>query len=178
MSEVHHEEPSSPIKTPQQLITVVVLAFVVPIAIIVMLSQLVTTGLGKTETASAETEEAIAARLKPVGQVEVTDPNAPKVEKTGKEIVETVCAACHASGALGAPKIGDKGAWAKHIGGGLEHLTQNAIKGIRQMPARGGNPDLSDIEVARAIVYMANQSGASFKEPAATPANAKGAAKK
>ena len=65
MSEVHHKEPSSPIKTPQQLITVVVLAFVVPIAIIVMLSQLVTTGLGKTETASAETEEAIAARLKP-----------------------------------------------------------------------------------------------------------------
>ena len=93
-----------------------------------------------------------------------------KVEKTGKEIVETVCAACHASGALGAPKIGDKGAWAKHIGGGLDHLKQLAIKGNGAMPARGGNPDLSDIEVTRAIVYMANQSGASFKEPAAAPA--------
>ena len=166
MSEVHHEEPSSPIKTPQQLITVVVLAFVVPIAIIVMLSQLVTTGLGKTETASAETEEAIAARLKPVGQVEVTDPNAPKVEKTGKEIVETVCAACHASGALGAPKIGDKGAWAPRIAAGLNALINNATKGKNAMPPKGGASDLSDFEVARAVVYLANQSGASFKEPA------------
>ncbi|HEX3170602.1 MAG TPA: cytochrome c5 family protein, partial [Burkholderiales bacterium] len=69
----------------------------------------------------------------------------------------------------------------KHIGGGLEHLTQNAIKGMGQMPPRGGNPDLNDIEIARAIVFMANQSGANFKEPAAksapAAANAKAKAK-
>jgi cytochrome c5 len=92
-----------------------------------------------------------------------------------------VCSACHATGALNAPKIGDKAAWGKHIGGGLEHLTQNAIKGTGQMPPRGGNPDLTDTEIARAIVFMANQSGASFKEPAAkaapVAANAKSPAK-
>jgi len=173
MSEAHIEH-SSPIKTPKQLLTVILLSFLVPITIIVMLSQLITTGISTGNDNPALTDEFIAARIKPVGQVEVTDPNAPKVEKTGKDVVDAVCSACHATGALNAPKIGDKAAWGKRIGEGLNNLTQNAIKGVRQMPARGGSPDLSDTEVARAIVYMANQSGASFKEPAekATPAKA------
>jgi cytochrome c5 len=172
MSEVHIEEHSSPIKTPKQLIIVVLLSFLVPIVVIVMLSQLITTGVTPGKDSQGATEEAIAARLKPIGQVEVTDPNAPKVEKTGKEIVDAVCSACHATGALNAPKIGDKAAWAPHLGEGLGHLTQNAIKGVRQMPPRGGNPDLSDLEIERAVAYMANQSGANFKEPAAKPAPA------
>ena len=104
-----------------------------------------------------------------------SDPNAPKVEKSGKEVVDAVCSACHGTGALGAPKIGDKAAWAPHLGEGLDHLAQNAIKGIRQMPPRGGNPDLSDTEVTRAVAFMANQSGAKFKEPASKPEPAKAA---
>ena len=180
MSESHAEEITSPIKTPKQLITVILASFLVPIIVIVMLSQLVTTGIN-SDADSQGSAEAVAARLKPIGQVDVTDPNAPKVEKTGKEIVDTVCSACHATGALNAPKIGDKAAWSKHIGVGLEHLTQNAVKGVGQMPPRGGNPDLTDIEIARAIAFMANQSGANFKEPAAkaapVAANAKGPAK-
>jgi cytochrome c5 len=177
MSEVHIEEHSSPIKTPKQLITVILLSFLVPIALIVMLSQLVTTGINAGKSNPALSDEAVAARLKPVGQVEVTDPNAPKVEKSGKEIVDAVCSACHATGALNAPKIGDKAAWAPHLGAGLEHLTQNAIKGVRQMPPRGGSPDLTDIEIARAVAYMANQSGANFKEPEAKAAPAQADAK-
>jgi cytochrome c5 len=177
MSDVQHDEHSSPIKTPKQLITVIVLSFLVPIILIVMFSQLLTTGLSKDkEVQGISSAEAVAARIKPVGMVEVTDPNAPKVEKSGKEIVDAVCAACHATGALNAPKIGDKAAWAPHFAGGLGHLAQNAIKGIRQMPPRGGNPDLTDIEVTRAVAYMANQSGANFKEPAAKPAPAAPAA--
>ena len=169
MSEVHVEEHSSPIKTPKQLIIVIVLAFVVPITIIVMLSQLVTTGVDTGKNNSAQSDAAVAARLKPVGQVEVTDPNAAKIEKTGKEVVEAVCGACHTSGALNAPKIGDKGQWGARIAQGLARLTQSAIKGKGNMPARGGSPDLSDTEIGRAIAYMANQSGASFKEPEAAP---------
>lgn len=172
MSENHAEEHESPIKTPKQLITVILLSFLVPIGIIVLLSQLFTTGLKPGDKSSAMTDEAVSARLKPVGQVAVSDPNAPKVEKSGKEVVETVCGACHMSGALGAPKIGDKAGWASHIVHGLDHLTQNAIKGIRAMPPRGGSPDLTDTEIARAIVLMANQSGANFQEPAAKAAPA------
>ena len=81
-----------------------------------------------------------------------------------------MCAACHATGALNAPKIGDKTAWGPLIKEGHESLTAEAIKGVRQMPPRGGSPDLTDVEVARAVAYMANQAGASFKEPEAQPA--------
>ncbi len=114
MSENDVEEHSSPIKTPKQLIIVVVLSFLVPIVLIVLLSQLVTTGL-KTGDKNMS-DEAVALRLRPVGQVEVTDPNAPKVEKSGKEVVEAICGACHLSGALGAPKVGDKAGWGGRIG--------------------------------------------------------------
>ena len=170
--EIHVEEHSSPIKTPTQLIVVVVLSFVVPITLIAMLAHLATRGGDFGKGNPAMSDEAIAKRLKPVGDVVVADPNTPKVARSGKEITDSVCAACHATGALNAPKIGDKAAWAKLIKAGHEKLTETAIKGVRQMPPRGGNPDLSDIEVARAVAYMANQSGASFKEPADQPAPA------
>jgi cytochrome c5 len=80
-----------------------------------------------------------------------------------------VCAACHAAGLLNAPKIGDKAAWGKLIKEGQNDITNAAMKGVRQMPARGGNPDLTDTEVARAVTYMANQAGANWKEPESKP---------
>jgi cytochrome c5 len=166
--EAHQHE--SPIKTPQQLIVVVVLAFLVPIVGILLLASFITGARGVDPNSPAMSPEAVAARLKPVGEVTLIDPNAPKVVKTGEEVVKAVCSACHATGAAGAPKIGDKAAWGPRIKEGLDHLIQTAIKGENAMPPRGGSPDLSDLEIARAIVFMTNQSGASFKEPAeATP---------
>lgn len=172
MSEVKIEEHSSPIKTPRQLIIVIVLAFLVPIALIVMLTQLVTGSAGFGKDHPGMSDEAIAKRLKPVGEVVVVDANAPKVEKSGKQVVEAVCSACHATGALNAPKIGDKAAWGKLIQEGQAELTRDAIRGVRQMPPRGGNPDLTDTEFARAVAYMANQAGANWKEPESKPAPA------
>jgi cytochrome c5 len=163
-SEAHIEDHSSFIRTPSQLIVVIVLAFAVPIAIIIMLATLATTGRTYDAQHPAMTDEAIAQRIKPVGQVTITDPNAPKVVKSGEEVYKQVCQACHATGALNAPKFGDKAAWAKHLAQGLDTLIANAIKGVRQMPARGGNPDLSDLEMRRAVLYMANQSGADWKD--------------
>jgi cytochrome c5 len=175
MSEVHLEEHSSPIRTPKQLITVVLLAFLVPIVLIATLAYLLTSGLDRSKDNPVQAEEAIARRIKPVGVVEVVDANAPKVEKTGPQVVEAVCSACHATGALDAPKIGDRAAWAKLLQQGLPKLTQAAIKGAGNMPPRGGSPDLSDSEIARAIVHMANQSGGNLKEPAQPPVTAAGA---
>jgi cytochrome c5 len=86
-------------------------------------------------------------------------------QRSGKEVVEAVCAACHATGDRGAPKIGDHKAWSKRASQGLSSLTQNALKGIRQMPSHGGNPGLSDFEIQRAITYMVNQSGGRWQEP-------------
>ena len=175
-----HDEHSSFIKTPQQLLVVLLLSFLIPIVGIVMLVHLV---LGETPPNPAALEPAaVAARIQPVGKVEVVDANAPKVVKSGEEVVKAVCGACHTTGAAGAPKTGDKAGWAARLGLGLDGLTKSAIKGKNAMPARGGVPDLSDLEIARSIVVMANQSGASFKEPAepkaAAPADAKKDAKK
>src|SRR4029077_20853968 len=95
-------------------------------------------------------------------------PSAARAQSTGlsgKEVVEAVCTQCHASGAKGAPKIGDKQAWSKRASRGLSSLTDNALKGIRQMPAHGGNQSLSDMEIKRAVAYMVNQSGGKWREP-------------
>lgn len=172
MSEHDPNEHSSFIQTPKQLIVVIVLAFVVPVLLIAMLASLATRGAAPDP--GSMTEEAVAKRLKPVGEVVVAaaGPGGAGAVRTGKQVTDAVCAACHGTGVLNAPKIGDNAAWAAHIKEGLETLTQNAIKGIRQMPPRGGDPSLSDIEVARAVAYMANQSGASFTEPAAPAAGA------
>ena len=114
----------------------------------------------------------IEERIKPVAEVVVADNGGPHVDRGGEQVVQAVCSACPGSGALGSPKIGDKAAWGPRIAQGYETLIKHAIEGIRQMPARGGGADLSDNEVAAAIAYMANQSGAKFKapEPAAAPA--------
>ena len=86
-------------------------------------------------------------------------------ERTGKEVVESLCVSCHGTGAKGAPKIGDKQAWAKRSAQGLTSLTRSALDGIRQMPPHGGNPALTDTEIERAITYMVNQSGGHWTEP-------------
>jgi cytochrome c5 len=85
--------------------------------------------------------------------------------QSGEEVVASVCSGCHASGKLGAPKIGDKKAWSARAEKGLTGLTREALKGIRQMPSHGGNPALSDREIERAILYMVNKSGGNWVEP-------------
>lgn len=87
-------------------------------------------------------------------------------ERGGKQVVDAVCAKCHVTGESGAPKIGDKQAWLTRAELGLGGLTQHAITGVRKMPAHGGGPKLSDLEIGRAITYMVNQSGGHWTEPA------------
>lgn len=90
---------------------------------------------------------------------------AQQADRTGKEVVDSLCISCHGTGASGAPRIGDKNAWAKRASQGLSGLTQHALNGIRQMPPHGGNPALTDNEIERAITYMVNQSGGHWTEP-------------
>src|SRR5690606_9206835 len=82
-----------------------------------------------------------------------------------QQVFDSTCTACHTAGVAGAPKIGDSAAWAPFVKAGYEDMVKNAIHGIGAMPPKGGNPSLSDFEVARAVVYIANKSGASFDEP-------------
>ena len=169
MSQTEHDkEHQSPIKTPKQLITVVALAFLVPILVITLLSQYVANIRSIDKDSPALSSDEIAKRLKPVGELTLADAGggAAKRPRSGEEIYKSVCFACHAGGAAGAPKFADKGDWARRIKEGQKMLVDTAIKGQGAMPARGGGADLSDLEVERAVVYMANQAGGKFKEPA------------
>lgn len=167
MSDAHKEHESA-IRTPKQLIVVIIASFLVPIICIILLVQYVANADKSGAGSNAQSPEAIAARITPVADEGFTlkDVNAPKQLLSGEAVFKAVCSACHATGAAGAPKVGDAGAWSARISQGYEKLVANAVKGIRAMPAKGGNPDLDDVEVERAVVYMANQSGAKFKEPA------------
>ena len=177
MSEAHNEHESA-IKTPKQLIVAIVAAFIVPIIVIVLLVQYVTSDRQVGAGTAGQKDEAIAARIKPVADEGFTlkDVNAPKQLLAGEDVYKATCAACHGSGAAGAPKFGDAGAWSARIAQGYDKLVANAVNGVRAMPAKGGNPDLDDIEVARAVVHMANSAGAKFKEPEAKAAPAAAAA--
>jgi len=176
MSDAHNEHESA-IKTPKQLIAAVIGFFAVTIFGIILLVQFVTTTKLVGAGSNSQSPEEVAARIAPVADAGYTlkDANAPKVLQTGEAIYNSTCAACHGSGAAGAPKFGDAGAWGARIAQGYDTVVKHALEGLRAMPAKGGNPDLDDVEVARAVVYMANASGGKFKEPAA-PAPAAAAA--
>lgn len=161
------ESHESLIKTPQQLVTVIILAFAVPIVIIVLVAQLVTGGLRIDPQDPRMSESAVAGRIKPVGEVVLagevpaaasataapasTVAAAPAAKQDGKAVYDKACAMCHAAGVAGAPKAGDKAAWAPRIAQGKTALYEHAIKGIRGMPAKGGNPSLADEEVKGAV---------------------------
>ncbi|MDI1299892.1 c-type cytochrome [Methylotenera sp.] len=163
--------------TIKQLILVIpgaILAFTLLISLIAKTSSVV-------GTPAAEVPQAVVAQveenIKPLATVEVAVADAgPHVDKSGEEIVNGVCSACHGGGLMGSPKIGDKGQWGPRIAQGYDTLISHAINGIRSMPARGGNAALTDGEIANAVAYMANQGGANFTPPAsktAAPADAK-----
>ena len=166
-----------PIKTPKQLIIAVVLSFLVPIIGIVMLVSYVSEDHRPAAGSDGLGDEAVARRIQPIGQVVVKDLSDASALKTGEQVFAAVCTACHTAGVAGAPKFGDAEAWAPRIKTGYEALLNSALKGKNAMGAQGGG-DYSDLEIGRAVVYMANKGGAKFDEPkgsaaaAAAPAEA------
>ena len=167
------EHSNSPIKTPRQLITVVALAFIVPVILIILLATYVVRSTTAGDAGSdALSEKAIAERMRQVGFVAFADSSAPKSLQSGEAVNAAACSACHAAGIAGAPRTGDVKAWAPRIKQGFDVLVKHAVEGFKAMPAKGGNPNLDPIEVARAVAFIGNQSGAKFKEPAAPAGSA------
>ena len=160
-----------PIKTPKQLILAVFYAFVVPIFGIILLVMYVTTETRPSAGSDAREPKSIAERVRPVGTVEIKDASDLASLKSGEQVYAAQCTACHATGALNAPKLGDVAAWAPRLKAGYDALLQSSLGGKGQMPPQGGG-DFSDFEIGRAVVYMANQSGARLPEPTAPVAGA------
>jgi cytochrome c5 len=178
------EAHSGPIKNPRQLLLAVFFSFLVPILIIVGLVAYVVSGNKPAGTAEGDNmalygvskdarDREVAERLKKVGTIEIRDANRPLA--AGDAVFKAQCAACHAApGIPGAPHLNDTAAWAPRIGQGYETLLDHALHGKGAMPAQGGG-DFEDIEIGRAVVYMANAGGAKFPMPE-RPAAAAGAA--
>ncbi len=169
------EEHSSFVKTPQQLLVVVLLGFAVPVIAIVLLVHLVVNR--PSADPAAMTDAAIAERIRPVGRLDLSAaptavaaaggaasapasaaPASAHKPMSGKQVFDTTCMACHATGAAGAPKVGDKAAWAPRIKLGIPALLKVALHGKGAMPPKGGNAALSEAEIRAAIEYMTSRS--------------------
>ncbi len=160
----HDDAHTGPIKTPKQLAWAVFFAFVVPVILIILLANYVTTSTKPAAGTAAFDAQAVATRIAPVAHVEVKDASDAGAMKTGEQVFQAQCSACHATGAAGAPKFGDAAAWGPRVKNGIEALVQSALKGKGNMGPQGGG-DFSDFEINRAVVYMANNGGAKFDEP-------------
>ena len=164
---------ASPFGNWKPLVIGVALAIIAPVVIFVLITQWVTSG----KEGMNEDQTAVLARIRPVGEVLVAAPAAAKGQLMGEQVYGQVCKACHEAGVLNAPKFGDKASWAKVVAQGQAATVDHAIKGFRAMPPKGGNTDLENVEVERAVVFMAGKAGATWKEPAApTPVIAVAAA--
>lgn len=131
--------------------------------IYVLLSSLVNTYKKNTTKGEIDTSHQILKvenNLKPIGASSTSDaPAASAAGRGGKEIYDAVCASCHTTGVLDSPKQGDKAAWEARAAGGLDALIASAAKGKGAMPAKGGDPSLSDAELRAVVLYMTKESG-------------------
>jgi cytochrome c5 len=195
MSSSDHNDPhEGPIKTPKQLLVLVLFSFIAPVLIIIALVYFATsspkpagdmhsiaaesankTSVGLGGLSSQDLQQGVMARIQKVGMVEIKDANRPL--KAGEEVYKAQCAACHAAGVANSPKFGDTAAWAPRIATGYDALLTSSLKGKGAMAAQGGG-DFEDVEIGRAVVYMAAAVGGTFPVPdrAAAPAAAPAAA--
>lgn len=155
----------------------IILAAIIGIPVFIYLViKLATGGMMLDAASPSMTNEAIAARVQPVGFAKL-DESGPPGSRNGKAVYESVCLSCHGAGLAGAPKFADVGAWAARLSKGFATLVDHANKGFNAMPAKGGAADLTDDEVARAVAYMGNAAGGKFTEPAVAGAAAGAVAK-
>jgi cytochrome c5 len=178
---------TGPIKNPKQLLLAVFFSFLAPILIIAGLVSYVVSGDKPAGTAQGDSmslygvskdtrDKELAERLKRIGSIEIRDANRPLA--TGEAVFKAQCTTCHGTpGIPAAPHFSDATAWGPRIGQGYATLLDHALKGKGAMPPQGGG-DFEDLEVGRAVVYMANAGGAKFPVPdrPATAAPADGAA--
>lgn len=167
MSDQHQELPKTRIS---QVLIAILGSLIAPVLVLALIFKLVM-GISASHIPDPEPDAALAQveeRVAPVGQVDVAEATgAEKTAMAGDVVYQQTCFACHGSGVMEAPKFGDKDAWAPRIAQGYDTLLKHALEGLNIMPPRGGNADLSDAEVANAVVYMANEAGAGFAVPSA-----------
>ncbi|SKA77387.1 Cytochrome c5 [Thiothrix eikelboomii] len=162
--------PKDPYAKPVLIGSLVVLGA----AVAVLVSNLFNT-ISRNSTVGAQDtsmfEAAATANLKPIGTVVTVDKSIAPVARTGEQVFNAVCTSCHTTGVLNAPKLDDKAAWEPRAAKGLQGLVSSATNGLNQMPAKGGDPTLTEQELTDAILYMTGKAGIDLsKDAGAAPA--------
>jgi len=149
---------------------IMVIGVLVILAVVAFLVAKLASTVDSNSTVSAESDEfarmqlgKINERIAPIGHVVSGEIATGPVVRSGKEVVETTCNSCHSSGVLGAPKMGDAADWSARFGQGMETLLANATNGKGSMPPRGGDGNLSDEDLKKAVIYMLKESGQSVE---------------
>ena len=155
-----------------------VAALVLLAAVLFMAASLISVVDNVAPDDGSRKQSAVLERIKPIARVSFEQPKpVVAVQLSAKQIYDKVCAACHATGTLGAPRVGDKAQWEPRFAQGLDTLVTHATNGIRAMPAKGGDPSLTEANLKDAIVYMLEETGIKAgAAPAAAPAPAAPAA--
>ena len=129
----------------------------------VLVSSLISTYKRNSVKGEVDTTQLIMkveGNLKPIGISSLSGaPVVGAAGRGGKEIYDAVCTACHTTGVLDSPKLGDKAAWEARAAGGLDALLANATNGKGSMPAKGGDPSLTDAEIRTVVLYITKESG-------------------
>lgn len=176
-----HSTPKDPMAKPILIGGLLLIGAAVAVLVINLFNTIEKNSIKGAEDTTMRT--AVADKnLAPIGTVNAVDKSIVKAARSGEEVYNAVCTSCHAAGVLGAPKIDDKGAWSARIANGLDGLLKNAVNGLNSMPARGGDPSITDEELTNAIVYMTGKAGHDLSSqvkksaaPAAAPATDKAA---
>ncbi len=127
----------------------------VAVVLIAIIYPLTNKSFNSAADSGAGNDEA-EVRIQPVAKFELAKAEAAASSgpKDGPTIYNSVCGACHNTGAAGAPKVDDKGAWAPRVAQGKEALYKSALNGKNAMPAKGGAGDLSDAEIKATVDYI------------------------
>jgi len=142
-------------------------ALVVIAVIFYFVADTVTTDMGESEEDNARKQAKIEENIRPVGEVNIgsvpadsgTAQAAAAGPRSGEQVYNASCMACHASGVAGAPKLGDKAAWEPRATKGIDGLLATATSGLNAMPPKGTCADCSDDELKGAIEYILSQTG-------------------
>ena len=144
---------NKPQNSSRSIMMITIAVAVVLVVLVWPLSQ-----MGKGDNADGAGDD-VELRILPVARVEMkqAQPKGDGKPRDGETVYKAVCSACHATGLAGAPKTGDKAAWAPRLATGAAALLKSAANGKNAMPARGGAADLSDDELKAAVEYLTGQ---------------------
>lgn len=141
----------------KQLSSRTILVITIVIAIVLMVVIWPLSMIGKGSSGVASDSDAVFARILPVAKLELERAPAAAADgqpRDGATVYNSICMACHASGVAGAPKAGDKAAWAPRIATGTDALVASVTNGKGAMPPKGGGADLTADEIRGAVEHL------------------------